>query len=259
MKRRILLVVAAGLVLGVTGALIAKPTFLLPGSVMAETNSTPNFVNTKEQVYNLPIINNKVLKANRNYATLQGSVTTTNNIGIQSKTNVWITQPDRFRVEFIANVNKPTEVIEAVNDGTDVQIKDKDSSIKNSKPIKPMPTPKAKEDNVVVPDFNGTFLPIGGTNELIHPELFAQTIFRQGKINLVGEQTYLNRNVTLIKIDQITNPKIGTSEDFWIDNETGVVLKTIRYDQDKVLETIQFEQIDINSHIDNSKFDLFQR
>ncbi|WP_223069515.1 hypothetical protein [Paenibacillus caui] len=254
-KKSVLFVITGGIVLGITASFILKPTFFMPESVKAENAS--NFVNSKDQVNDIPIIKNKVLKANDNYASLQGSVTTINEFG-QSKTNIWLHQPDKFRVEFIADVNKPSEVIIAVNDGNDVQIKNNDS-IQNSKPMKPMPAPKTTEENVVVPHYNGTFLPIGGVNELIHPELFAQTIFRQGQINIIGEETYLDRKVTIIKIDQLVNPKIGTSQDFWIDNLTGVVLKTVRYENDKILETIQFDQVEFNNNINESKFDLFQK
>lgn len=93
------------------------------------------------------------------------------------------------------------------------------------------------EEDVAIPNYNGTFLHVGGINEMIHPEMFIQSLFRQGKVTILGEKQYLNRTVTVFQI-KFTDPKLGDTEKLWFDNETGIVLKDAVYSNIKQIISI---------------------
>ncbi|WP_171691602.1 DUF1571 domain-containing protein [Paenibacillus germinis] len=226
-------------------------------SVNGTTSNKLNFVNTKEKVISIPIIKEKVLNANNNYKFLEGTVIRTNNQNNRkSKTSLWIAQPNNFKVQFTPNIDKPDEFIESVNNGTEVQTKNKDKSIQKSKPMKEAPAPKVDSDDVVIPNYNGTFLPIGDVNELLHPELVTQTVFREGDITVTEGLSFLDRKVTKVSVTLVQS-KLGTSAEYLIDNETGIFLKIVRYDQDKVLDTYEFIDIKFPEKLKDNAFALF--
>ena len=158
-------------------------------------------------------------------------------------------------MEYTPDVTQPDKVETAVNNGTEVQVKDAYNNVRRSKPMEAMTKPEVLEDNTVYPDYNGTFLPIGGINEMLHPEMFEQGIFRQGQLSVVGEEELLKRKVTLLRVDLLSG-KRGDCQKFWIDNETGIVLKTEIYKKDKVMQSMAFESVDFISGFNDSKFEL---
>jgi len=257
MKRSKVISVVIGVSLGIVASIAFYATSGSPLNIIEESskNGKPNYVYTKEEIAKIPIIEKKVLKANSTYKSLTGSII--KEYGEKkSKVNLWIEQPDRFRVEYIPNLNEPSEVITAVNNGNEIQTKDKNSSIKKSKPLKPVENKKKSEENEIVPDYNGTYLPIGGINEIIHPEMFAQGAFRRGKLEILSDEEYIGRKVTPIQV-KYQEAKLGDSQVFWIDNETGIVLKTVIYDKDKPVRSIYFESVNFSDKIDSKKFKLF--
>jgi outer membrane lipoprotein-sorting protein len=217
------------------------------------------FVNSREQVAQYPIIANKMLKANYQYKALIGTFVTIKD-GVESNCQISIQQPGMFYVKYIPNTKEPNVVIEAVNNESDVQVKNANGKIDKFKPVKPAkvePQDLAElGDNVVIPDLNGTFLPIGGINEIIHPELLVQSVFRNGELTNVGEEKYLDRSVTVFKV-VFKEPKLGDTQKFWIDNETGIVLKTILYNNGEAVKISYFESIQFVNSIEKSKFALF--
>ncbi|MGB9663118.1 MAG: hypothetical protein ACPL5F_14085 [Moorellaceae bacterium] len=215
----------------------------------------PQYVNTLEEVARLPVIKDKVLSANNQYKSLEGTIIK-EEATRQAKVNLWIEQPDRFYVEYIPNIKEPEVVIKAVNDGNEVQVKDLKSEIKRSKPLKPMEKPDKIEDNVIIPDYNGTFLPIGGVNEMIHPEMFAQSAFRRGELEVLGDEKYLDREATILQV-RYKESKLGDLQKFWIDKETGIILKTVIYDTDKPIRSVYFVSISFPNNISPDKFKLF--
>lgn len=224
-----------------------------------ENKVQPNFVNSRETVNTIPIVKNKMLSANKNYTYLQGTIINDNKqTGIQSKVILSIKQPAYFNIEFTPDITQPDKVEKAVNDGDDIQIKDSKNNLKKAKSMKDMPEATAIEDDTVYPDYNGTYLPIGGVNEIIHPELLTQSIFRMGTLKVLGEEKFLNRDTTIIQ-DNLKESKVGNIKKFWVDNETGIILKSETYADDKLLESLSFENIDISTKIDNSKFQLFEK
>ncbi|WP_248929698.1 hypothetical protein [Paenibacillus hamazuiensis] len=252
--KKIILIASLGLCVGVAGAYSG---YFINIS-KANNSSVPNFVNSKETINEIPIVKNKILKANANYKNLHGTVLRTQN-GKKSKTEVWISQPNNFKVIYTPNINVPNEIITSVNDGQDVQTKEKDNTIKKSKPMKEMkPKNKLENENAIVPDYNGTFLPIGNINELIHPELLVQSVFRSGDISISDKLSYLDRSVTQIKVD-LKGSKLGTTQEFLVDNETGVVLKSTLYDKKEVIDTLEFISIEFPSKFETNSFELLEK
>jgi len=258
MKKRIFGYISIGLTLGLVAAAITFSSNLFGPVVTnaADVKSKPNYIKTREQVNELPIVKDTILSANKNYSYLQGTVISTDKAtGVQSKTNLWIEQPNRFRVEYIPDVTQLDVIEESVNNGDDIQTKGIDKKIKKSMPIKSIWKPKIIEENAIYPDYNGTFLPIGGVNEMLHPEIYTQSVFRRGQLTIIGEEEFLTRKVTLIQVD-FEESKLGNRQNFWIDNKTGIILKTEIYDNDKVLQSMAFESIEFPAKIDDSKFRL---
>lgn len=246
--------VASGAILG--GLIGVGHVFFKPRDVSAApTLPKPSYVNSQQMLKQIPIVKNKILTANHNYTNLHGSVTIKNvSAGTTSEDQVWLVQPDKFKLIFTPNTSYPNQTLVAVNNGSKVQIQNLNGTISDYKPIQAPKNPATPTSNVVVPNLNGTFLPFGGINEMLHPEMFEQSIFRFGGLTVHGQSTYIGRPVTLIDI-HLTNSKLGDEQKFWIDNSTGVVLKTVIYKQGSPLEEYAFTSIDFNS-INSSVFNL---
>ncbi|KZE52245.1 hypothetical protein AV540_10250 [Brevibacillus parabrevis] len=230
---------------------------------ITEANSKSQYVNSVAELKEEPIIGVKMFKANDNYGSLSGTIVKTGEVE-NSITEVVIAQPDRYYVKFIPNSNDKDVYFEAVNDGKSVQIKEDKGQIVESNPF---PTQSIKEsqnlkenkkgDNEVRLNLNGTFLPIGNVNEMLHPEMYVQSVFRRGDMNVLGEEKYLERDVTVIEISN-AQLKIGDRQKFWIDNKTGIVLKTVLYDDDDEVQSQYFESIEFNNKKNTGTFKLFK-
>jgi outer membrane lipoprotein-sorting protein len=260
MKIKILYSVIISICICTAATFIALKTGILaPMVAQADSNKpSPNFVTTRDDLKKVPIVKDKILTANNNYKSFSGTVIVNSKANnLQSKIDVWIAQPDKFRIEYTPNVNQPEYTEVAVNDGKTVQSKNsKDGKIKTSDPVKKMSKPQSIEDNEIVPDFNGTFLPIGGINELIHPEML-EGVFRSGKLTTTENEQYLNRKVTIMRIDQ-TDSKAGNCQKFWVDNETGIILKAVLYNNDEVIYSVAFQSINFSNGVDLANFKLLK-
>lgn len=251
-RKNLLLAILCGVLAG--GSIWGMESFKpMEANAKAKEPKT-SFKNSLKQVYDMPIVKEKMGKVNQNYKYLTGTLIYENRSSeIKSEYKLWIEQPNRFRVEYTPDLSNPEDKIVSVNTGDEVETKDKKGKIKKSLPVKPInKTVDTASDNEVVPDFNGTFLPIGGINEIIHPEMLAQSAFRRGELKVLGEETLLDRKATLIQVDY-TISKLGDSEKFWIDNKTGLILKTELYDKAELLRSYYFESIDF-SKIDSNEF-----
>lgn len=253
-KQSLFRLVASGAILG--GLVAIGHVFIRPHiASAAQVLPKPPYVNSRQQLEQVPIIKDKVLTANNNYSYLHGTVLITDvNSGISSKDEVWLKQPDKFKLIFTPNTAYPNQTIVAVNDGSKVQVQGLDGSIKDSKPVQAPPQPVAAADNEVVPNLNGTFLPFGNINEMLHPEMFEQSIFRLGTLTVSGQGTYLGRPFTLIDV-HLAQSKLGDEQKFWVDNSTGIVLKTIVYKQGSPIQEFAFTSLDFKP-IDASVFNL---
>jgi outer membrane lipoprotein-sorting protein len=214
----------------------------------------PRFINSLEKLKENSFIKDKVLNANRNYKNLEGTVVKTNDSDIKSRIIISIEQPNRFRLTYTPNLQQPDDIIEAVNDGNIVQVNDsKLKKFDEFEPVKQMLKPKVPNEDEVVPDYNGTFLPVGGINEMIHPEMYIQSVFRRAEINVLGEETFLNRKTTLIQLFE-KQSKIGDTQKLWFDNETGMILKTEIHKDGKFVESSTFESISFPEKLDEKIF-----
>jgi len=249
MKKGIMLLIAIGVFLGIFVALAR------PFEVNASLKNKPDYVNSREQVEKVPIIENKLLKANDQYKSLEGTIIIEKE-GVTSKVNLSIEQPSRFYCEYIPNIKEPDVKIEAINNGDEVQEKDEYSNIEKSEPWVETKRPDQLEDNAVYPNYNGTFLPNAPVNEMIHPEMYAQSAFRRGELEVVGEENYLNRKTTLIQV-KYKESKLGNVQKFWVDNETGIILRTVIYDNNEPVKSKYFESISFNKNISSKRFNLF--
>ena len=240
------IVVGATLGVGMYGYIqLTKPE-------ITEANSKSQYVNSIAELKKEPIIGSKMFKANDNYNYLSGTIINSGEVD-NSITEVVLAQPDRYYVKFIPNPNDKEVFFEAVNDGKSVQIKEDNGKIIESNPLptqsieESLSVKESKEDdNEVRLNLNGTFLPIGNVNEMLHPEMYVQSVFRRGGMNVLGEEKYLERDVTVIEISN-AQLKIGNRQKFWIDNETGIVLKTVLYDNDDEVQSQYFESVEFNS------------
>lgn len=261
MKKLLIISASIGVILALTVTAVRFNTSLFkPITTNAVSNTAQSkFVNSREKIDALPIVKNKMLTANKNYTSLKGTIIDDNKeTGIQSKINLLINQPDYFYVEYTPDITQPDKIQKAINNGNDIQVIDSKNTLKKLKPMKNMIKPKVIEDDTVYPDYNGTFLPISGANEMIHPEMYTQSIFRMGSLTQIGEEKFLSRMTTVIQVNS-TELKVGNKQKFWIDNETGIILKTETYNDDKVLDTLAFENIDFSTNNDTSKFQLFEK
>ncbi len=75
--------------------------------------------------------------------------------------------------------------------------------------------------------------------------------------NILGEEKYLERDATVIEISN-AQLKLGNRQVFWVDNKTGIVLKTVIYDNDVEVQSQYFESIKFNSNLNKQKFKLFK-
>jgi outer membrane lipoprotein-sorting protein len=259
-KKNIIALMLTGVVIGVLAAfVIIKPDILNPGIAKADGQlKTTTFVNSLDLLKQDLFINNIVLNANRNYKNLNGTVTKSDSSGIQSRAVFSIEQPSRFKLIYTPNINEPNNIVEAVNDGSKVQTNDsKQNKFDEFLPMKPMATPKVPDESAVIPDYNGTFLPTGGINELIHPEMYIQSTFRNGTISLLKDEKFLSRNTKVYQLDY-KQSKLGTKQQFWFDSETGIILKTIIFNGDKIVQTYAFDSIDYPNKINDLKFKLLK-
>ncbi|TKI57714.1 hypothetical protein E8L90_21005 [Brevibacillus antibioticus] len=243
--------IIGSIVVGVTLGVGAYGYMYLSKPEITEANSKSPYINSIAELKEEPIIGLKMFEANNNYGYLSGTIVKTGEVE-NSITEIVIAQPDRFHVKFFPDSNDKKVFIEAVNDGKIVQIKEENGEITESTPL---PTQNimelqslkesSKDNNEVRLNLNGTFLPIGNVNEMLHPEMYVQSVFRRGDMNTLGEEKYLERDVTLIEIVN-AQLKIGNRQVFWIDNKTGIVLKTVLYDDDAEVQSQYFESVEFN-------------
>jgi outer membrane lipoprotein-sorting protein len=101
-------------------------------------------------------------------------------------------------------------------------------------------------------------LPVGGVNELIHPEMFIQGAFSRGQVTVKEEETFLNRKATVIVLNY-KEGKLGNRQTFWIDNDTGIILKLVSSDGDKPVQTIAFNEIKFSDKAKENTFRAFNK
>lgn len=253
--RKMFLAAAAGGV--VLGGLVAIGHVAFGPQIVGATQPVPSpqFVNSRQQLEQIPIIKDKVLTANHNYQYLYGTVQVTDTLsGISSKDEIWLEQPSKFKLLFTPDTSKPNQTIIAVNDGSKVQVQGLDGIITDSNPVQAPQQVVTPADNEVIPDLNGTFLPTGNINEMLHTELFEQSIFRRGTLTVVGEDTYLGRPTKVLDV-HLAASKLGDEQKFWIDNGTGLVLRTVLYSKGSPIQDYSFTNVDF-SPVDPSVFNL---
>lgn len=251
-------VIAAGIV-GVSSSLTLKSNIIehAQAAISTDPSSLQSIEKAKSQIDGIPVIKNKGLKTNANYISLEGQISTKlEQTGEVSLTDITVEQPGRFHVKYTHDTKTPSLFEEAVNDGEKVQIKDNAGKINDfAAPAKSV----EKIDNVnnTSPDYNGTYLPIGGVNELLHPEMFIIDLFSKGQFTVKGEENYLDRDTTVIVLNR-SEGKLGNKLTFWFDNETGIILKMVSSDGDKPLQTIAFEKVNFNSKAKEDSFKLLK-
>ncbi len=256
-KKKIFPILIIISVCGLSALITYNTGFFAPSTLQAVNSKSPEFTSTRNELKEIPIMKNKIFKANANYKSLSGTILVKNIDDTQSEVKLWISQPDKFKIEYTPNINQPDIVQIAVNDGSVVQTKDSvTSNISSSEPIKKRPKPTNIQDDEIVPDYNGTFYPIGGVNELIHPEMF-EGVFRSGKLTIVGDENFLGRDVTVLNVD-LSNAKLGNCHRFWVDKDTGVVLKTEICDNENVLYSAAFQTISFSDDVSVANYKLFK-
>lgn len=249
-------IIAAGIV-GV-GASIYTKTSLTQHAEASDTGKNNSvFSKAKEDINNIPVIKNKALNTNANYSVLEGSISRTfHENGDKQIVEFTIEQPGRFHAKHIPNAKNPNLFEESVNDGTFVKTKGSDGKLNESTPPSIAKKEKAQDlDKKISPDYNGTYLPFGGVNEMLHPEMFIQGALNRGKVTVKGEEKILGRDATVIVIDRdVKEGKIGNRQTFWFDNQTGIILKAVDADGDKPLRTTVFEKIKFSDKANEAIF-----
>ncbi|MDH7577259.1 MAG: hypothetical protein QHH75_05380 [Bacillota bacterium] len=136
-------------------------------------------------------------------------------------------------VKYQGLYSKPKYTLEATSDGkkTFVYFKDENLYLQQDTYINPQPgqlLPEAPPD-AVIPYLNGTQIPFGVDIDLaVHPELLVQNkIFKKASVSVLGEEKIGERNALKIEI-KVPDPgaeKLGDKQYYWIDTETGILLK----------------------------------
>ncbi|WP_281888431.1 hypothetical protein [Paenibacillus sp. YYML68] len=202
------------------------------------------FEKSKDIISSIPVLMDKAMRTNQQYKVLEGVVSIRlEERGEEERIDLTIKQPDQFYVRRTPNSNNPADYEEAINDGSTVHIKDHKGKISTSKPFSKHPSENFSDLNKKInPDYNGTYLPIGGVNEMLHPEMFIQGMLTRGVVTVQGEEQFLGRVTTVIVVD-LKNGKLGDRVTFWFDNDTGIILKIVDSDGDRPIRTMAFESI----------------
>ncbi|KPU45378.1 hypothetical protein OXPF_10730 [Oxobacter pfennigii] len=190
-------------------------------------------INKVEDLNKSPIVQ-KMLTANDNYTFLSGIVELEEFTPIKSmtKVNISVKQPDKYIVEVFDLYDDKANTSIAVNNGKEIQLKEPDTEIKKYKPFTESNKTQADPNEGIVPDFNGTYLALSGpVNSMIHPEFYVHDAFRRSTVTVLGDDKFLDRAATVINLKYVEN-KGGDSQTFWVDKNTGVILKTELYDEE---------------------------
>ncbi|MCP3776467.1 hypothetical protein NLX71_24790 [Paenibacillus sp. MZ04-78.2] len=258
-KKILVYTIVASTIFGVSVYAGSKIKLVEP--VKAEsTNKAVSLEANAAAIKNISKINDKILITNQTYSSLEGKISTTyHTTGEQEVIELVIEQPGKFYAKQILDSKNPSYFVEAVNDGEEVQVKESDSSeVQTSLPPNKSDAKAIYEtNNAITPDYNGTYLPIGGVNELLHPEMFIQGAFTRGNVTVKGIEKYLERETTVVSLDY-PKGKLGNKHTFSIDNQTGIILKLVSSEDDKPIQTITFEQIKFSDKIDGVKFKKFK-
>lgn len=100
-------------------------------------------------------------------------------------------------------------------------------------------------------------LPLGRAGIAIDPEQYALGIMEDSKILLKGNTEFVGRSAEVIEII----PPAGYHSDYdkfewWIDSETGAILRFIQYNENKVVYELNAKKFIINKEVDQSIFKL---
>lgn len=108
----------------------------------------------------ISVLKNKALKANKNYSTVEGVISTTlYDTGEKALAELSIEQPGRFYVKHTSDSKNQRIFEEAVNDGAKIQVKDNKGKINDFvAPAKKKSQELQDVNNDISPDYNGTYL-----------------------------------------------------------------------------------------------------
>ncbi|MDI6815964.1 MAG: hypothetical protein QME41_02060 [Actinomycetota bacterium] len=221
-----------------------------------------SFVNIHTIVRNLtsdPVLA-KAMNTNANYNTLIGTIKK-NSSKENSSAELTVQQnPALYSVVYTPDLRDPAETIEEKNNGDKVLRFDKKKQKKEySNSIPEMTTSGARDSNTIYPNWNGTSTQIHEVNALLHPEISIQGLFTRSIVTNKGVAEIAGRKATeymvepRVKKEQLDFDKIDRYE-FFFDNETGILLRTVSYDGSNIKEEIYFEKIDIDREIDQNIF-----
>jgi hypothetical protein len=264
-KKYVTYTVLSAVIVGASVSLSQKMNLIDHANASAEPTQITNsrgsnggkYIQAFERMDRIPVIKNKALKTNQNYSVLEGKISRKlEPTGEKEITELIVEQPGRFYIKHTPDANNPSQFEEASNDGAIIHVKDFNGDIRKLEPMQnTFPSNQTASKDMIIPDYNGTYLPIGGVNELLHPEMFLQSAFSNGKVTIKGEEKFLERDTTVIAIDRESlEGKLGNRQTLWIDNQTGIILKLVNSDGDQPIQTIAFEHIRFSDRANEALF-----
>ncbi|MDQ0859945.1 hypothetical protein [Bacillus sp. V2I10] len=102
-------------------------------------------------------------------------------------------------------------------------------------------------------------MPLGRVSIAIEPEQYALSLMRYSKVTLEGETTFIDRDVEVVNIELPSDLQQETKSDrieFFIDKQTGVILKFIQYQGTEVIYELYATEFKVNDQLNDELFKI---